>query len=164
MSTYHSRSTYQSRGAHRRAVQQWLAQIDFELFVTLAFPHNVGIGRARQTLRHWFACVDSYYLGKNWNRRPWDERTSAIAFPENIISNLHYHCLLRLPESAQGQTPLQQCRILARYWTKAVPRGTCEGRSIGDRRRAVRYATKQLVKPGYEDKFILASEFHLDRN
>jgi hypothetical protein len=154
---------YQFRREYRYSVQQWLAAQDFELFVSLSLPQNAGLQRGRVLLRHWFACVDSFYLGKGWAQRPFDERTVAIAFPENITSNLHYHCLLRLPTKTPRETLAQRSSQLQKLWVKAVPRGTCEVRSIHDA-GAARYVTKQLVRPGYNQHFILASEFHSVRD
>jgi hypothetical protein len=149
---------YQFRWDYRYAVQQWLAAMDVDLFVSLTFPQNVGLERGRHALRHWFACLDSHYLGKGWARRPSGERTVAIAFPENIMSNLHYHSLMRVPEK-QRESVANRSSTLEKFWVRIVPRGTCQVRSIRDA-GAARYVTKQMVRPGYWQHYILASEFH----
>ena len=150
---YHSRLRYQL------AMARWLQRIKFELFVTLSFRQNVGLDRARASLRHWFACLDSHYLGKNWRRRSTDQRTAAVACPENIISNLHYHCLLKLPERSKSDVLAEQEWVLKRAWVRAAPGGTCHVQLIRDR-GAARYATKQVIRPNYWQYFVLASEFH----
>jgi hypothetical protein len=83
----------------------------------------------------------------------------AVACPENIISNLHHHCLMRLPEAAQSDNIVTQRWILKRAWSGAAPAGTAHVQEIRDR-GAARYATKQLIKPNYWRHFVLASEFH----
>jgi hypothetical protein len=153
---------YQFRREYRHSAERWLAAMDVDLFVSLSFPQNIGLGRARQVLRYWFACLDSYYLGNGWAQLPSDERTVAIALPENIMSNLHYHCLMRLPSTAQRENIANRSSTLEKLWLRAVPRGTCQVRSIRDT-GAARYVTKQLVRPGYWQHYILASEFHSDR-
>ena len=150
---------YQFRSRYRYSMQRWLADIDFDLFVTLSFGQNVGLDRGRQVLRHWFACLDSHYLGKGWAQHPSDERTVAIALPENIISNLHYHSLMRLPGKAQLENYNSRISILKKFWRRIEPRGTCDVDLIRDA-GAARYVTKQLVRPGYWQHYILASEFH----
>jgi hypothetical protein len=153
---------YQFRREYRHAAQQWLAAMAVDLFVSLSVPQNIGLERGRQILRHWFACLDSHYLGKGWAHRRSDERTVAIVFPENIMSNLHYHCLMRLPSKAQSEGIANRSSTLEKFWLRAVLRGTCHVRSIRDA-GAARYVTKQLVRPGYWQHYILASEFHSDR-
>jgi len=106
---------YQFRRLYRYSAQRWLAALDFDLFVTLSFAQNIGLERGRQVLRHWFACLDSHYLGKGWARRPSDERTVAIAFPENIVSNLHYHSLMRLPEKVQRESIANRSSTLEKF-------------------------------------------------
>jgi hypothetical protein len=150
---------YQFRRNYRNSTQQWLAAMDVDLFVSLSFRQNIGLERGRQFLRHWFACLDSHYLGKGWAHRPSDERTVAVVLPENITSNLHYHAVMRLPKKAQCESIANRSSTLEKFWARVVPRGTCRVRSIRDA-GAARYVTKQLVRPGYWQHFIIASEFH----
>jgi len=159
----HPGNGYQFRREYRYSAQQWLAAMDVDLFATLSFPQNVGLERGRQILRHWFACLDSHHLGKGWAQRPSNDRTVAIVFSENIMSNLHYHILMHLPDKAQRESIAHRSSTLERFWVRVVPRGTCQVRSIRDA-GAARYVTKQLVRPGYWQHYILASEFHANRN
>src|SRR3954466_2409088 len=116
---------YRPRGEYRLAIQRWLAATNLDLLVTLSFPQNIGLQGGRRHLGHWFACLDSHYLGRRWSLRATDQRTMAIAFPENIVSNLHYHCLMRLPDRAQGESMAQRSLVLDRLWIKVAPQGTC---------------------------------------
>jgi hypothetical protein len=150
---------YQFRRGYRHSAQQWLAAMDVDLFTTLSLPRNIGLERGRQVLRHWFACLDSRYLGNGWARRPSDQRTVAVIFPENVISNLHYHCLMRLPGRAQRESFAQRSATLEKFWIRIVAHGTSQVIAIRDA-GAARYVTKQLVRPGYWQQYILASEFH----
>lgn len=152
---------YQFRGEYSREAARWLTKMDLPLFVTLTFAQNLGLARSRKHLGHWFGCLDYHYLGKNWSRRPSDERTEAIAFPENIESNLHYHLLLRLPLEAQQESFALQRSTLLTHWVETSPGGTCLTliRNAG----AARYVTKRLVQPGYWQHFVLAREFHSTR-
>lgn len=154
---------YQARRELRRAWQTWLADMDFDIFVTISLAQNVRLDYARQRIRRWFGFTDSHYLGRGWAGRSSCQRTRAVAFPENITTNLHYHCLMRLPHRGQLQSLATRAATLERLWRKIEPRGTCQVDWIRDR-GAARYATKQLVRPGYADHFILANEFHSDRS
>jgi hypothetical protein len=144
----------------RAAFDHWLATLDVEFFVTLSFAQNTELGSARKLLRHWFARIDYHYLGRAWCRKSADQRIMAIVFPENIYTNLHYHCLVRLPERARHEAYDQTARVLQQHWRRTEPRGSCDVATIYDRPGAARYAAKQLVRPGYSDHYVLASEFH----
>lgn len=152
---------YRSRRQLRRAYQEWLAQMDVDLFVTLSLPENTGVGHARRKLRYWLACIDSHYLGARWARRPSAERTEAFIFAESIDANLHYHCLMRLPQRGQSQSLDDRAAILQRFWQKIERDGTCQVDWIRDS-GAAKYVTKQLVRPGYLDQIIFANDFHRD--
>ena len=151
---------YQLRREYRASLEKWLATIDADLFVTLSFAQNAWLGSARQSLGQWFARLDNHYLGRGWAQRSSDDRTLAIAVPENISTNLHYHCLMRLPSWGRTQSIADCTATLDRYWHRVVPRGSCDVELIYDLPRAARYLSKQLVRPGYLDHYILASEFH----
>jgi hypothetical protein len=154
---------YQNRREYRAALEEWLATIDADLFVTLSFAQHVQLGSARQLLRQWFARLDNHYLGRGWARRSSDQRTFAILVPENISTNLHYHCLMRLPTWGQTQSIADRTATLAQFWNRIVPRGTCDVELIYNLPWVARYVAKQLVRPRYLDHYLLASEFHSDR-
>jgi hypothetical protein len=151
---------YQSRGEYRGALAEWLATVEADLFVTLSFAQNVRLAGARQLLGQWFARIDNHYLGRSWARRNSAERTFAIAVPENINTNLHFHCLMRLPGWGRTQDIADRIVTLDRYWRRIVPRGTCDVQPIYDLPGAARYNAKQLVRPGYLEHYIFANEFH----
>jgi hypothetical protein len=152
---------YQNRREYRAAMEEWLATLDADLFVTLSFAQDARLGGARQLLRQWFARLDSHYLGRAWARRSSDERTFAILVPENIDTNLHYHCLMRLPSRGQTEDIKDRAATLQRLWRRLVPRGTCDVELIYDLPGLARYVAKQVVRPGYSQHFLMASEFHI---
>jgi hypothetical protein len=155
---------YQDRRDYRAAMEKWLATIDADLFVTLSFAQDARLDSARQLLRQWFARIDNHYLGRGWARRSSDERTFAILIPENISTNLHYHCLMRLPTWGQTQSIADRTATLAQFWNRIVPRGTCDVELIYNLPWVARYVAKQLVRPSYLDHYLLASEFHSNRS
>jgi hypothetical protein len=157
---YVSECGYQNRREYRAALEEWLVTTDTNLFVTLSLGQDARLSQARQLLRQWFARLDDHYLGRCWARRSSDQRTFAILMPENISTNLHYHCLMRLPSWGQAQGIADCAATLQRFWRRIVPRGTCDVEAIYDRTGAARYVAKQLVRPGHHEHYLLASEFH----
>jgi hypothetical protein len=155
---------YKDRRDYRTAMEKWLATVDADLFVTLSFAQDTRLGNSRQLLRQWFARIDNHYLGRNWARRNSDDRTFAILIPENLSTNLHYHCLMRLPNWGRTQNIEDRTATLAQFWNRIVPRGTCDVELVYDPPGVARYVAKQLVRPGYLEHFLLASEFHSGRS
>jgi hypothetical protein len=153
---------YQDRREYRAAMEDWLATIDADLSVTLSFTQDARLGSARQLLRQWFARLDNHYLGRGWARRSSADRTFAIVIPENIHTNLHYHCLMRLPGWGRTQSIADCEATLDGFWQRLVRHGDCQVEPIYERAGIARYVVKQLVRPGYLDHYLLASEFHSD--
>lgn len=156
-------SEYQRRRVLRSEYEQWLGTMDVDFLVTLSFPQNTRIENARRFLKHWFAYVDNHYIGRAWSRTSSPERTFGIAFPENIATNLHHHCLIRLPTCARAEPAETTTAVLERAWYRAVPRGSCDVQPIYNIAGAARYVVKQVVRPGYLDHYVFASDFHFRR-
>jgi hypothetical protein len=155
-----SRYGYQSRWEYRDAFEEFLTTLDVDLFGTLSFSQNTRFQQARPLLGQWFARLDNHYLGRGWARRSSDERTFAVAVPENIDTNLHYHCVMRLPAWGRTQPIDETALALDRYWRRLAWGGTSDVVLIYDLPTLARYMSKQLVRPGYEQHYLLASEFH----
>ncbi|MGB4107665.1 MAG: hypothetical protein WBK55_07695 [Alphaproteobacteria bacterium] len=74
----------------------WLDSQNFTHFMTLVFNRPETLDSARDKLKKFHANIDRRILGTNWYKKPPEERTFFIAFPEHIQSNLHYHLLTRV--------------------------------------------------------------------
>ena len=165
MTRYFNDSTdYLKRRELRSEYEQWLATMEIDYLVTLSFPQDTRIASARPMLSHWFARIDSHYLGRAWSRTSSNQRSFGIAFPENMATNLHHHCLVRLPDCARDEPYEAAAATLQRAWHRVAPRGTCDVAKITNLTGAARYVVKQAVRPGYLDQFVLASEFHSRRS
>jgi hypothetical protein len=105
---------YETRMRLREAYEKWLEETDLDLFVTLSLSENVGLQQGRQKIRRWLAYIDNHYIGRGWSKRPSSERTEAFIFPESIDTNLHYHCLMRLPPRGQAESLGVRTAVLAR--------------------------------------------------
>jgi hypothetical protein len=132
---------YQDRRELRRAYEEWLALVDVDLFVTLSLSKNIGVDHARRKLRLWLAFIDSHYLGARWARRALTERTRAFIFAESVDTNLHYHCLMRLPYRGQLESLAERSATLERFWRKIEWRGTCQVDWVRDAGAAIRHQT-----------------------
>lgn len=155
---------YSTRRLYRAEFEKMLRSLDVDLFVTLSFSQNTRFQQARPLLGQWFARLDSHYLGRGWARRTSDERTFAIAVAENISTNPHYHCLMRLPAWGRTQS-VDECAVsLDRYWRRLAWGGTCDVQPIYDLPGLAFYMAKQLVRPGYEQHYLISSEFHGTRS
>src|SRR3954463_5899698 len=145
---------YASRRLYRSEFEKMLRSLDVDLFVTVSFSQNTRFQQARPLLGQWYARLDNHYLGRGWTRQDSDKRTFAVAVPENISTNLHYHCLMRLPAWSRTQ-PIDECAVaLDRYWRRLAWGGTCDVELIYDLPRLARYLAKQLVRPGYEQHYL----------
>jgi len=144
-------------------------QCGFELSVTLNFNRETTLTAARNKLKALAQRIDNFYLGHKWQDNE-SLRTFFVAFAENRSTNLHYHLLLRLPYvpwSRLRQRKFRGCRrtafhseIITGLWKELMPSGSCDVRRIYDLDGIARYDTKQLLHPGYEESFIISTEFH----
>src|SRR3954471_1773651 len=68
------------RQQYRLAWEQWLAELDFDLFVTLNFNRDTTPAGARRMLGLFMARLDRRFLGRRWCRKG-PERTFGVAVP-----------------------------------------------------------------------------------
>src|SRR5687768_8805723 len=87
------------RQQYRLAWEQWVAELDFDRFVTLNFNRDTTPAGARHMLGLFLARLDRRFLGHRWCRKG-PERTFGVAVLENQETNLHTHVALSLPASA----------------------------------------------------------------
>jgi len=120
---------------YRETWQQWLAETEWDYFVTLTFnPANnlsekneqlVGrqwsVARAAEDLHHWHGQLDRKMLGNKWHKKIC-ERTKFIAFVEHPDSNIHWHMMLKL-NCTRHDTFIANAEAI---WTKLVGSGTVD--------------------------------------
>jgi hypothetical protein len=145
------------------AYAEWLATQDFEWCVTLNYNRPTTQQKVRKGFRHWLACIDNAYLGRNWSRCG-DDRAFAVAVVEHPHSNIHLHMLLRMPKPARSLGRPYQMDSIEKHWFKIEPAGQCVSELIYDIAGAARYMCKELPFPGHlEDCIIISTEFHRHR-
>jgi hypothetical protein len=145
-----------------------LATCAFSLFVTLNFNRSTAQSAARDKFGEWLQRIDSEYLGRSWQKLR-GRRAFGIAFFENQRTNPHLHVLLNLPvplptrlrhgslQNPQGLAWHSQ--NLEQQWLKLVKSGSCDVAAIYDLTHLAQYVAKQLGRPGYDETFIISTEF-----
>jgi hypothetical protein len=147
------------RQQYRLAWEQWLAELDFDRFVTLNFNRDTTPAGARHMLGHFLARLDRHFLGHRWCRKG-PERTFGVAVLENQETNLHIHVAMRLPMSAAALSFGEQQLYLESTWNQLVAGGQCHVQAVYDRAGVAHYMAKQLPRRGYAKGYILSTEFH----
>jgi hypothetical protein len=141
------------------AWEQLVAELDFGLFVTLNFNRDTTPAGARRMLGLFLARLDRRFLGHRWCRKG-PERTLGMAVLENQETNLHIHLAMRLPASAAALSFGEQQLYLESTWNQLVAGGQCDVQAVYDRVGVAQYMAKQLPRRGYNETFILFTEFH----
>lgn len=128
------------------------------IFITLVFNREIAPLGARKTLKHFYSNIERRCLGKHFYRAPPEERLIAVAFPEHLSSNFHYHVVAHLP-----RRQLATFQVYAKCTWKAL----CEGGSIvlatvqaeKDRSSITSYCCKEAFKAQNYENFIISTEF-----
>lgn len=122
--------------------------------VTFAFNNPISVDGARQRFGEFLQHLDRVLLGPRYAKMP-DKRTFAVAFAENITSNIHLHAVFAV-------APKHQERFLSdadEIWKKLFPGGDVNIKAIDDLAGAVDYMTKHTSHTSVFDSQILSTEF-----
>lgn len=156
--------TFQNYQFLYQALPDWLQGLNLTHFVTLTFNQK-GYHRpdqileyARDKLKFFHAKLDSHLLGNNWAKKPKEQRTLFVAFPEKIAVNMHYHLLMRVPSNHRYnfETSAES------FWKSIVPSGTYDCKYLPNVPRPdglVSYAAKEQFKNVNFNHIIISSEF-----
>ena len=147
------------RQKYRLELEQWLATLKFDRFVTLNFNRDTTPAGARRMLGLFLARLDRRFLGRRWCRKG-PERTFGVAVLENQATNLHIHLAMRLPASAAALSFGEQQLYLESTWNQLVAGGQCHVQAVYDRAGVAHCMVKQLNRRGYNETFIVSTEFH----
>src|SRR5437773_1385320 len=113
-------------GCHRLQLEhaKWLGELDLSDFATLNFNRETTPEGARAKFKELLARTDRSWLGPRWADRPSEERTLAIAFMENISTNLHLHVGVRAPKRPRPRTIPTLPGLLDMHWQRLVKGGS----------------------------------------
>jgi hypothetical protein len=142
---------------YQRSMQRWLSAMGWNYFVTFNFNTHTTLESGRTTMKRFHAKLDRTLYGRNFNTLTVHERTAFIAFPEHVDSNLHYHAMLHTRNPDFSSTALKS-------WSSIIPSGTLhivnlKESGTTDHINISRYITKELLKTGRNESFIISGEF-----
>jgi len=149
----------------RKALPNWLKGLSFTHFVTLAFNQKMSakpkyiLEYSRDKLRHYHAKLECRMYGKHWHLKPQSKRLFYVAFPEKILSNMHYHLLMKI-------SPLHEEKFnqyAGDIWRKVVKSGTFDSKPFETAINAdgyLSYVSKDQYLPLNFNNTIISSEFH----
>ena len=113
---------------------------------------------ARDKLKHFHAKLDDKLLGGNWHKKPREERTFFMAFPEKVATNMHDHLLMRL--NKQHEETFNA--VASDIWTSIVQSGTFDCQAFDtapDPKGYLSYVTKEQYRTLNFDHIIISNEF-----
>jgi hypothetical protein len=128
------------------------------IFLTLVFNQHTSPISARQTLKHFYSGIERRCFGREFYKRAPAERLIALAFPEHITSNFHYHLIGHLPRHQHVTLPV----YAKMTWKKLCPAGSLDVHHIGsdtDRTKIASYSCKEVFKAQNYENFIVSTEF-----
>lgn len=118
---------------------QMIHDIEPTCFITHNFGYQIDPINAETKLKHFYNMADHAVLGRNWNKKPPDQRVCALGYWEHLDTNPHLHVLVRATS--------EHLEWIERYgpeaWLKCNHRGQLDAGPIRDQARAVRYAFKE---------------------
>lgn len=147
-----------------KALPNWLETLNFTHFVTLTFnqrqyhrPDQI-LEYARDKIKFFHSKLDRCLLGSDFYKKPTNQRTLFVAFPEKIQTNMHYHILMRIAVLSENKFNTHAENI----WTSIMPSGTYDCkvlRDAYDEDGLVSYAVKEQFKNVNFNHTIISSEF-----
>ncbi len=143
---------------HRKTnhMAYWLHQfIRPNFFVTLAFNDTPSVEAAKDKLKKWSGDLDRNYLGPKFHKKPIEDRTFFIAFPEHLGSNFHYHLLAKIDcdRWLNFRNDVDEC------WNDNVQSGTTDTKLIYNLEGCIRYISKDVHKSINNENYIISDEF-----
>jgi len=128
------------------------------IFLTLVFNRVVSPTFARNRLKHFYSNVERRCLGKDYYKQAPAERLIAVAFPEHLTSNFHYHVIGHLPRQQLVTVPI----YAKSTWARLCPAGSLVIDNLGDDidcAKATSYSCKEVFKAQNYENFIISTEF-----
>jgi len=140
------------------SLKAWVPLKAWTHYVTLNFNWRTGRvsdPHAQTSFYNFMDRLDRELYGQNRETLGVD----AMAFPEHLWSNRHYHVLMRI-ESAKMEDERRARERIASLWGGVVRGGTVNVQMVVDR-GAADYCMKDLWKPGHYER-VLFSAIPLD--
>jgi len=143
----------------------WLHSQPFNHFVTLTFNQRYYyqadriLEYSRDKLKFFHAKLDRRLLGPKWYKKPTEERTFFMAFPEKVTSNMHYHLLMNV-----NSNYIDKFYYYAKpIWFDIMQSGTYDCQKLDSKPNSGGYASyvlKEQYNPVNFNNMIVSTEFH----
>ena len=141
----------------RKAWIDLAAQHDWDDYMAVNFNCRSTIATGRKQFGKLCQRLDRSLLGAKYLKRS-SERTFIIAFPEHILSNFHFHCLVKY--NCRWRPPRRALQdIVQLKWKELVPSGTIHLQNAFDPGGAARYSTKEVSYGERLNDIVLSSQF-----
>jgi hypothetical protein len=88
--------------------------------LTLAFHQQINMENATKKIKNWLYHMSRSLFGRHFRDLPADQRINFLLLPEAGHANLHFHGLIRLPETHQQYFE----RIALHRWKRVALKGT----------------------------------------
>lgn len=141
--------------ALRDGMVKWITNYEWHQMWTLNFNRRVRITTAQEKLGEFFQRIDRQRLGPKYRKKR-DQRIVAMAIPEHVYSNVHYHCLV---EVADAVTISDMGEVVQACWRPAVVSGTSDVKGIYDLEGLARYLVKEMRRPDDFGRIIWSEDF-----
>ena len=138
MSYLHSSVNTPTRDGLKKMLREFPAKHN----LTLAFHQQINMENATKKIKNWLYHMSRSLFGRHFRDLPADQRINFLLLPEAGHANLHFHGLIRLPETHQQYFE----RIAQHRWKRVALKGTLHFAPIEptteDRERWFTYITK----------------------
>lgn len=104
----------------RDALKQMLREFPAKHHLTLAFHQQINMENATKKIKNWLYHMSRSLFGRHFRDLPADQRIEFLLLPEAGLANLHFHGLIRVPETHQQYFE----RIALHRWKRVALKGT----------------------------------------
>ncbi|MBK6927621.1 MAG: hypothetical protein IPH15_08745 [Comamonadaceae bacterium] len=122
----------------RDALKQMLRDFPAKYNLNLVFHQRINLEAANKKVKHWHRHMSRRLFGRNFRKLPADQRIEFLLLPERGLANLHYHGLIRLPETHVAFFE----RIALTRWRHVAFKGTLHFAPLSDPEGWFTYITK----------------------
>ena len=154
--------TYSAVSARYR--NEWITYLSneqWDFWITLNFNQQRSFTTASAALMKFEARLNRSILGKNWRKKPMDQRVQFIAFPEHPETNFHYHVFIRTPKAERFEA------LATKHWRTLVPGGQAHVKTVeGDEnwKEVSGYSTKDQYQAQLMENMVLSGQYSSDRS
>jgi hypothetical protein len=104
----------------RDGLKEMLREFKAQHHLTLAFHQQINMENATKKIKHWHRHMSRRLFGRHFRDLPSDQRIEFLLLPEGGHANLHFHGLIRLPETHRPYFE----RIALSRWRHVAFKGT----------------------------------------